>query len=192
MELGYKMEVLFKYIMSFLKSDWELLDYPIRYRKQEVPRQFKQSTRLKMSEWSAQIINWWSICGNGDTKEEAFESLCNKFNKYKLSGKNLYRPGIKVALEYASVEQVEKHYKVEVDFLRNVLDIDVNGCYTSDESSIFDFILLMNDEEYSKEIFRINEKTLELYNVDISDITSDDGKLVRVYEKISRSRDVIR
>ena len=107
MELVYKTKALFKYIMSFLKSDWELLDYSIRYRKQEVPPAFKQSTRMKMSVWSAQIINWWSICGDGDTKEEALESLNKRFKEYKLSGMKLYRPGTKALLEFASVEKVE-------------------------------------------------------------------------------------
>lgn len=70
MEFRYKIQALFKY----LKSDWELLDYPIRYRTQEVPFQFKQNSSLKMFEWTAQIIIWWSLCGDGNTKEEAFES----------------------------------------------------------------------------------------------------------------------
>lgn len=81
MEFRYKFQALFKYLKSFLKSDWELLDYPIRYRRQEVPFEFKQNSKLKMFEWTAQIINWWSLCGDGKTKEEALESLRKNLNK---------------------------------------------------------------------------------------------------------------
>lgn len=190
MEIKYKLYSLIKNIQSFFKTEWEVTDYPIRYRKQNIPPEFKENSKIKMYEWSAQVINWWSLCGDGNSKEEALQNLMENFNAYKASGRKFYRPGREVPLEWAPAEIIGNYAEIEMDFLKNVLDKDASDCFTSDESSIFDFICLMDDEDYNKEILRINQRTIELYNTDISDITSSDGNLVKIYEKISRRGDV--
>jgi hypothetical protein len=68
------MKIIIKFLASFFKSNWEMEDYPIKYRKQDV----------KEYPWVAQIINWWTLSGLGNTQQEALEDLRNKFNLYRV------------------------------------------------------------------------------------------------------------
>lgn len=53
-----------KYLLSITRSDWQLADYPVRFRHFNVS---DTGGRLKQVSWSCQIINWWQMDGFGDT-----------------------------------------------------------------------------------------------------------------------------
>src|SRR5215467_7558644 len=94
-----KIRAWWKCFLSLFKRGWELSDYPVSARKQEVDPDYV-GTRLKQHRYSAQIVNWWVLSGSGDTEEEALHDLRKNFSTTKAekakSGKKLPRPGTHV------------------------------------------------------------------------------------------------
>jgi hypothetical protein len=129
-----------KYLLSLFKSDWNLSDYPIRVRRQDIDPD-SVGTRLKQYKYSAQIVNWWVVSGNGDTEEEALLDLQKHFLSTKeqraISGKKLPRPGTHVEIEFASRKRIDAHPELTEDFVHRVLNLD--WAWISDESSLWDF-----------------------------------------------------
>ena len=72
---------LARYVLSFFKSDWKLLDYPIKFQHQ-IPsdQDINLPDSWTLVPWSARIINWLGLDGSGDTKEEAYADLQQKFS----------------------------------------------------------------------------------------------------------------
>src|SRR5579864_4122610 len=105
---------LFKYLISFLKSDWTLDDYPIRFREQHAPDD--NTGRLRAIPWIAQIDRWPQMQGNGDTKELALNNLRHNFERCKTE-KRLPRPGTGLPLEFASTRSIDAY----ADIAREVL-----------------------------------------------------------------------
>lgn len=169
-----------KYFLSLLKRDWALSDYPITVRKHEINPDYV-GTRLKQHRYSAQIVNWWAVLGNGDTKEEALQDLQNNFSTTKTergkSGKKLPRPGTHVEIEFASRERVDAHAELAEDFIRRVLNLD--WAFISDESSLWDF---HTSHDNTALFVKINE----VYGVEVSDIES--AKLWQIFDRIAANR----
>ena len=69
-----QLKAFFKWIQSFFRSQWEITDYPVRFREQK-------EAGDPGAQWSAQIINWWSMTGLGETKEEAHKNLENNLHQ---------------------------------------------------------------------------------------------------------------
>lgn len=162
-------------MLSLLKSEWDLDDYPIRikYQKHNLS---DFAGRLIPIPYIAQIINWWGMAGHGNTKDQALSDLRNKFNNYKERNR-LPRPGTKVPLkvEFASTNEIDQYDFIAVDFFKKVLAMSYYDCFISDESSLWDF----HSEETNEYLFK---KILEHYEVDVSDIES--GNLVEIFKRI--------
>ena len=159
----------FKWAMSFFKSEWELKDYPVRFREQgkedpSIPR------------WSAQIVNWWQISGVGDTKQEAWQNLLESFCAAKEYKGRLPRPGTGFPIEFASSDELDRYWHVASRILEEVLGYDPNGIFVSDESSLWDFSRDEDISAYQNEIRKI-------FGVDVSHIES--GNLVEISKHIS-------
>ena len=174
-----KIRAWWKYLLSLFKRDWNLHDYPISVRKQEIDPGYV-GTRLKQYKYSAQIVNWWVVSGNGDTEGEALQDLQKHFLLTKAerakSGKKLPRPGTHVEIEFASRERVDAHPDLAEDFVRRVLNLD--WAWISDESSLWDF---HSSEDNQALIAKINE----VYGVDVSDVES--AKLWQILDRIAAS-----
>jgi hypothetical protein len=164
-----------KYLFSFMKDEWQLSDYPVRFRNFKPSADDLPQGRFKLIPWSVQIINWWQMDGGGDTKEEAYAELETKFNGLKEEGKKLPRPGTGLPIEFASTGQVSRYDGIAEDFFRRVLDQDFRDCWISDESSLWHFHTDASNEPLHRKIW-------EAYRVDVSDI--EDGKLVTIFERI--------
>jgi hypothetical protein len=166
-----------KYLMSLGKHDWTINDYPIRIRHFKTLNADLLGSRLKPIPWSAQIVNWWQINGFGDTKEAALADLRAKFQSRKEEGKGLPRPGtgLPFEFEFAPSNQIALHLDIAEDFFRRILEIDVQDCLISDESTLWDF----HGEESNQ---HLHQKVWESYRIDISDI--EDGNLVKIFERI--------
>ena len=162
--------------MSFAKSDWHASDYPIRFRYQKPDLSDPPAGRLQSIPWVAQIINWWQMSGHGQTKQEAYADLEKSLKQFKERGKRLPRPGTGLPIEFASNVEVSAYENIALDFFDKVLDMDYRQCWISDESSLWDFHMEETNE-------RLNQKILETYGVDVSDI--ENGNLVRIFERIS-------
>jgi hypothetical protein len=117
-----------KYLLSFTTTDWQLTDYPIRFRHFNVT---DTSGRLKQFPWSAQIINWWQIGGFGDTKQEAYADLQKRFAEVKSNRKTLPRPGTGLPIEFASKDRIRSFDDTADDFFRRVLEMNYYECFTS-------------------------------------------------------------
>ena len=142
-----QLKSILKYLLSYSKKEWNLDDYPIRFRYTNFSN-FKlgpnESTlsakRFIPIPWSAQIINWPQMQGGGDTKVKAFEDLVKNFNERKENGENFPRPGKGLPIEFASTEKIEKHKHVAVDFFEKILNSDYEAVFISDQSSLWDFV----------------------------------------------------
>ena len=174
------LKVFLKYFLSYFKNDWKLSDYPIETRKHKIqPGTNPNPERFKQILFSVIISNWYQMSGNGDSKEEAYIDLKNKFLTYKKEHKDLPRPGQKVPIEFASMEMVAKYQKEIDSFLTAILDIDPNATLITDESSLGDFHYENSDEKFYKKI-------MQIYKVDVSDIK--DGKIIKIIERIKNKQ----
>lgn len=165
-----------KYLLSFTKTDWQLSDYPVRFRRQKPNLDMCSGNRLKLPAWYAQVINCWQLSGLGETKKEAYADLRANFSKLKENGGNLPRPWTGLPIEFSASDEVDKHVLIAANFFEKILDIDYRECFILDESSLWDF-----HTEESNDV--LNRKIIETYGVDISDIES--GNLVQIFNRIS-------
>ena len=172
-----------KYVASFLKSDWELKDYPIRFRQLRSERDVNGDDSIKWDRWIAQIVNWWQMNGGGQTREEAYENLMKQFEDYRRTGPTLPRPGTEVPIEVCPTDEIDCYQDIARDFLKRILDIDYDDpwCIITDASSLWEFTLLddVTDDE-------LVAKAQAEYEVDISDIK--DGSLVAIFKRIQQRR----
>ena len=171
-----QIHTLVKYLLSFSKKDWNIKDYPINFKFQkkvenELPKRFK------VVDWSARVINWPQMQGQGDTKDEAYKDLEKSFNERKNNGQRIPRPGTGLPIEFATIDGVSKYPELAVDFFLKILDMDYNNVFISDESSLWDFSW---DETLDAEFLKIKHT----YGVDVSDTG---GNFLKIFEKINRT-----
>lgn len=114
--------------------------------------------------------------GGGNTPQEAFQDLRKKFERFKATGKELPRPGIKVPIQFAASPRVDRHAELARDFKRRVLDVD--WAWISDESSLGDF----HGEETNDALI---QKIQSIYGVNVSDITG--GNLADIFDRIAKA-----
>lgn len=168
-----------KYLWSFTRKEWELSDYPLRYRRQKPGSEGYGCEGLKLPAWYVQIINWWQISGLGDTKDEAYADLKTKFERMKAEGGRLPRPGTGLLITLAATREIDQYALIATDFFNKVLQIDYNNCFISDESSLWDFHTEASNAT-------LNERIKQVYGVDVADIES--GNLVQIFERIRGDR----
>lgn len=172
---------LWKLCLSFRKRNWELGDYPVVIRQQEVDSKY-EGTRFERRPYGAFILNW-GLTGGGDSELEALDALRQHFATAKAermrSGTPLPRPGTRVPVQFAAQERVGAHPELAEDFVHRVLEL--KWAWISDESSLWDF---HQDETNDPLISRIKE----LYDVDVSDIQS--ARLSEILERIAAKQSV--
>jgi hypothetical protein len=164
-----------KFCLSFIKREWELRDYPVSTREQEIDSTYS-GTRLKQHRYLSFIVNW-GLGGAGDTQAEAFRELETAFETAKRNRPFMPRPGTRVPIEFATQERVSAHPELAEDFIRRVLEL--KWAWISDESSLWDF----HKDETNDALYA---KIDEVYGVDVSDIKS--AKLSEILERIATVR----
>ncbi|MGA3328602.1 MAG: hypothetical protein ABSF45_29485 [Terriglobia bacterium] len=169
-----KLLVAAKFLLSFLKRDWEIDDYPIRIRSLKVDMSLA-TPRWKPIPWVAQVVNWWALSGGGQSKAEALADLRPKFQARKATGARLPRPGTKVPIELASTVEVDRLSDIGRDFLAKVLDLNPGECFISDESSLWDF----HSQETNDALY---ERIRNIYGVDVSGV--EGANLCAIFRKI--------
>jgi hypothetical protein len=183
MSVKETLSAAWKLCLSLRKRDWDLTDYPIVIRKQDVPDARAHSTPGRVTHpYSARIVNWWVMTGSGGTPEEAFQELTVQFARMKdnrrRDGKSMPRPGTKVPIEFAPSNRVHAHSELTDDFIHRVLDLD--WAFVSDESSLGDFHTGETNDV-------LNARIKNIYGVDVSDI--DSGNLAMILDRIAGDRD---
>jgi len=160
---------------------WELGDYPISVRRQELDPDYDKNSRFKQHPYSASIIKW-NISGSGNTKEEALSDLVTWFATRKAAlaeeGKPLPRPGTKVPIEFASQERVDVHPELTQDFIERVLGF--KWAFISDESSLWDF-----HEDQTNEL--LVAKIRSVYGVSVDDVES--ARIWEILDRIAESQE---
>jgi hypothetical protein len=164
-----------KFCLSFIKREWELRDYPVSIREQELDPTHS-GTRLKQRRYLAFIVNW-GLGGAGDTQTEALRELETVFETAKRNRPLMPRPGARVPVEFATRERVSAHPELAEDFIRRILQLE--WAWISDESSLWDF---HRDETNNALCAKIEA----VYGVDVSDIKS--ANLSEILERIATAR----
>ncbi len=173
------MSKLNKFLLSYLKSDWELSDYPLRVQNvgnlkpsdNKMGVNFPAKLRPLLG-WFAEITGWEWMSAFGNSAEEAYANLACKFNTYKMGADRLPRPGKKVAGGPEDQHDLEAYEIIAVDFFGNILETNFYTCVLSDEASLWDFL---PGEDYTP---RITSR----YGIDITDIRS--GNLLKIFRRI--------
>jgi len=169
---------VWKCLLSYRKRDWDLEDYPVIFRTQEIDTE-PRPKRLQMHPHIAQIVNWW-LCGTGETPAEAQADLEEVFRNVsatrKAESRQLPRPGIHPPIEFASSARIEAVGELSDDFIHRILGYE--WAIISDESSLWEF----HSEETNDVLV---EKIRQVYSVDVSDIES--AKLCEILERIKQS-----
>jgi hypothetical protein len=133
-------------------------------------------THVAVPKYAARIVNWWALTGLGETEDEARENLRAALSE-QAKRRQLPRPGVKVPIQFASVDEISRFEALATDFFPAILGHELNQCFVSDESSLMDF-----GGEWPNYCSRV----LLRYKVDISDM--EPGNLVRVFERIDAHR----
>lgn len=167
-----QLKVLWKRLLSHTKTNWDIDDYPLHYRKQT--NTTGQYNIGELKPWVVQIINWWAMTGLGDTKKEAYEHLKRNFKNY-LEYNQAPRPGTRVPLSFADTSQVDNLEDVAPDFFEKIMDLNYYECFISDESSLTDFG--RDDDETLQKINTI-------YGLGLTEM--GDGNIVRLLTLIKR------
>lgn len=165
---------MYKFLFSFTKNKWDLQDYPIEYRQQQIMD--LSDSNLTVYPWEARIINWYWMNGDGHSKGEAYLKLKEKFDKHKTEGHILPRPGQKVQLTFASTEWMDRYENEAVHFFKELFEMDYYEMFVSDKTSMHDFCWT---NELLDEKFR---KIYEIYGVQIKDI--EGLKIVDILKRI--------
>jgi hypothetical protein len=177
MRVSEQLHAVWKFCLSLRKRHWELDDYPIAVREQEIDPNHSE-TRLKQHRYAARVVNWWALSGTGHTRQESLRTLEAHFASVKAerakTGEALPRPGTRVPIQFASQERVGAHAELADDFVHRVLNLD--WAWISDESSLWDFHHNQTNEE-------LIVKIKDVYGVDVSDIQS--AKLPEIFERIA-------
>ena len=173
-KIALQARAVWMHFASLFKDEWTIDDYPIRTSFQPASESSRAS-RLKPIPWTARVINWPAMSGNGNTRNEALETLRKNFDQFKTDRKKLPRPGTKVPIEFAKSNRVSLHPELAKDFFQRVLEID--WAWISDKSSLWDFHGNETNDKFVEKIHRI-------YGVDISDISS--GNLADIFDRIKK------
>src|SRR4030095_3676157 len=146
------LKAFLKRILSYRKRAWSIDDYPIRISEQKAQRDSGQEGRMKLVRWSAQIVNWWQMSGHGETREEALSKLEASFRHFQATHDELPRPGTGAPIEFGSTNLIQKHDRLPREFVRRILDLNLDECFISDESSLWDFHNEETNEAYYRKI----------------------------------------
>jgi hypothetical protein len=169
-----KFKAIWKRLLSYTKKNWDIDDYPLRFKKQsDITKQYNVG---ELKPWAVQIINWWPMTALGDTKQEAFENLKINFKSY-LEQNIAPRPGTSVPIKYANTSQINELEEIASDFFNKILHMNFYNCFISDESSLLDFGKDDNDT-----LNKINET----YKIGLAEI--GDGNIARILKMINERK----
>jgi hypothetical protein len=178
MNLSRKNRARMAWATSFFKSRWRFEDYPLDYIDQGEGSP-NLAEKLRHPRWRADVVNWYSVSGMGETKESALADAKQKFASWEASGEKIWRPGTGPGIVFASKQAIDRYPELRDDFIHKVLRLE--WAYISDESSLWDFHEDVTNDKYYARI-------MEVYGVDVSDI--DSGNLVAILERISTHREI--
>src|SRR5512146_1885791 len=109
-----RIQIGWKWLLSFRKREWTIADYPVRVRA--------NAPGLEPSiAYFAQVLNWPGPAGLGPTKARAYEQLSANLEEIRKHRKTMPRPGTHVPIQFASTERVGTDPALMDDFIEQVL-----------------------------------------------------------------------
>ena len=156
-----QLQTLWKWVASRANREWRPADYPIYYREQLASPEFEPE-HGKVPRWTLQVVNWWQMGGSGDTKEEALADFEARFAAFVEAGNVPPRPGRGLPLQFVDTAVVERHEELAREFMREILNLDYDDCFVSDQSSLHDFL---SSEEAEEAVSRIERH----YRIEVPD-----------------------
>ena len=172
-----RIRAFLSYLLSFRRpaGSWQFEDYPVCVRRQQ-----PGGTGVDYPAYRAQIINWWTLPGLGDTPAAAKNYLRESFELYQQSEETLPRPGCRVPIQFAESSIVDADPEIYRKFIVDVLGFDLaDPVFISDQSSLLDFEGVNGGIDLFK-------RTQEVFGVDVSDIT--DSNLASIFRRIQDTR----
>lgn len=158
-----------KFLLSFLKTEWTVSDYPLHFERQDV-------TGPDEPAWSVRIVHWPLMLGSGGSREEALRHLQRNLEEYRARQGRLPRPGTKVPIQFASTDRIDRHPETLMALLTQVLGFDETApIFVSDDSSLRDFPEGDPPDRYHARI-------REVFGVDVSDVPDDN--IATILERI--------
>lgn len=114
--------------------------------------------------WTAQIVNWWHMRGDGYSRDEALEVLRVEFDEFKAANP-LPRPGrgAELKITFASSDRIERYRETADRLVESLFALAPSECFVSDESTLWDF---HQEESNDRFIAAIRER----FGIDITDI----------------------
>jgi hypothetical protein len=167
-----------KYLLSFLKSDWDLKDYPVIVRRQaDASATWGDEVRFTTPAYVARVVNWTGLDGSGGTREEALADLRERFQNACKRRAAKPRPGTDVPIEFASQERIASRRELAGEFVREILGVE--DAWLSDQSSLWHFALGGSLDDYYAKIKL-------LYGVDVREVA--DGNIAQILDRIAAAR----
>ena len=157
-----RIRAFLSYLLSFRRpaESWQFEDYPVCVRRQQ-----PDGTGADSPAYRAQITNWWTLSGLGDTPAAAKDYLRESFELYKQSGETLPIPGCHVPIQFSESSAVDADPEIYRKFIVAVLGFDLEDpVFISDQSSLLD----CEGVNGGIDLFK---PTQEVFGVDVSDIT---------------------
>ena len=171
---------LWKFILSFRKSNWAATDYPLRFRRQNRDPIRLRGELVYPDPWIVQIVGWWAMSGTGARREAALVSLQASLDNYASGNTALPRPGTSVPIQFAPFEFLSQNEDIAREFFPPVLGFTYEDCLITDESSVWDFPVEFTERQ-------LTNKVLLLFNVDIEDL-AERGNLAAIFDRIASYR----
>ncbi len=167
-------QIVWNWLLSFTKSQWKIVDYPVRVRK-------NGDTPEPDIAFCAQILNWPGPIGLGPTGKEAYNSLAQDLEEIRKHRERMSRPGSHVPIEFASTDRVSSDEELLNDFIEQILGFTRSDpVFISDESTLDEF----GDETRLAELRR---RIKDVYGVEVTDIAG--GNIADILELIGKRRE---
>ena len=160
-----QLKAKYKYLQSFLKTNWTFSDYPLEFWE-------NHNAKHDDIKFAAKFTNWPLFISYGITLENAIKGLKENFIKYEKNN-ILPRPGINAPIQFAKTERIEKYENIGTEFFDKILGVDYLDHFVSDKSILFDV-----DFEKQGTFERIEKE----YGIKVT----EDNFIVDIFEQIGK------
>ena len=115
--IKWKLSSIWKFMLSFRKSQWKIDDYPLRYC-------FQDNQKIDIPSYYVEIIGWRAMIGFGDSREQAYQYLSRKLEERSLTFGFLPRPGTTVHADSKETDEQLRRL-IKGAFTANLSDSEI-------------------------------------------------------------------
>lgn len=115
--IRWKLSSIWKFALSFRKSQWRIKDYPLRYC-------FQDNQEIDIPSYYVEIIGWRAMIGFGDSREQAYQYLSRKLEERSLTFGFLPRPGTTVSMDSKETDEALSRM-IKGAFTANLSDSEI-------------------------------------------------------------------